>query len=462
MWTGTRRDFLRTSAAVAGATGLGFKAAYALAQAPAGKRPSRDPGVAVLNPRHRVPLSFFIDDSTCLVNMGRFCMPHFSAAWPNREDYKKPWKTWPREIPDAFVRRFGQWCAEHGVKGKYSVVPFPACAGRLDRELPGWSKRQLHDSLKLVRELMVPNWDIHPEMITHTRVIDLGTGKPLEPLSPATMENWYPATKKSVDELTAYLGYALGILKNCDLPCQGITTPGGFGNLVKSELSLAVHQAVTEVYGTEIPHYFKYVSGGDESTQPKLEHAEDLDTDNPRVVVNVPAGTGDWFGGWDGDRQPEGHRYAADDAGSGRLVDLIQRGQPAVMLCHWPGMYTHGTEQGFKALQRVVLALESRFRDRTVWMKISEIARYWAAKELTRIERTAGRITLTAPFAAPNFTVRLATSAKGPPKLTHNGKPIALAEVATPRALTVGTWLSQEDGQIVCFDLPKGQVEMVV
>ena len=27
-------------------------------------------------------------------------------------------------------------------------------------------------SLKLVRELMMPNWDIHPEMVTHTWVID--------------------------------------------------------------------------------------------------------------------------------------------------------------------------------------------------------------------------------------------------------------------------------------------------
>jgi pimeloyl-ACP methyl ester carboxylesterase len=45
----------------------------------------------------------------------------------------------PPEIPDAFVRRFGEWSAEAGVKGKYSVVPYPACVGWLDRELPGWS-----------------------------------------------------------------------------------------------------------------------------------------------------------------------------------------------------------------------------------------------------------------------------------------------------------------------------------
>ena len=144
-----------------------------------------------------MPLSFIIDDSTCLVNMGRYCMPQFATVYPDRDSYKKPWKNWPHEIPDSFVREFGQWCANHGVKGKYSIVPYPACVGWLDRELPGWSRRQLQDSLKLVRELMVPNWDIHPEMITHTRVINLKTGRPLEEISPATMENSYPRAKKS-------------------------------------------------------------------------------------------------------------------------------------------------------------------------------------------------------------------------------------------------------------------------
>ncbi len=67
--------------------------------------------VKILQPRDRVPLAFIIDDSTCLVNMGHFCMPQFATAWPDQAIYKKPWKSWPREIPDAFVREFGEWCA---------------------------------------------------------------------------------------------------------------------------------------------------------------------------------------------------------------------------------------------------------------------------------------------------------------------------------------------------------------
>ncbi len=407
-------------------------------------------------------MSFIIDDSTCLVNMGHFCMPQFAEAWPERESYKKPWKTWPREIPDAFVREFGTWCAEHGVKGKYSVVPYPCCVGWLDRELPGWSRRELLDSLKLVRELMLPNWDIHPEMISHTRVIDIRTGRPMAEISPATMENSYPRTKKSVDELTAYLAYALRILKNCDLPCEGITTPGGFGGMVKSELSLAVQQSVRDVYGAELPHYFKYVSTGQQSTEPKLEHVGGLEGDDPRATVSVPAGTGDWFGGWDGDLTPEGHRYANADATDGRMVELIERGQPAVMMCHWPGMYTQGTKQGFEAFKRVVLALEGRYRDQTVWMKLSEIARYWAAKGLTRIKRKGNQVTLRAPFAGPRFTLRIASEGSGPPRLVVAGKAIAVRPVNRLSELKSGTWLRQPGHVIVCFDLPKGEVSLTV
>ena len=114
MWKPTRRDFLKTSAALAAAGGtLSVPAASSyVPENPAGERPRQDEGVEVLHPRGRVPLSFIIDDSTCLVNMGHFCMPQFASAWPDRQQYKKPWKTWPREIPDDFVRQFGQWCAE--------------------------------------------------------------------------------------------------------------------------------------------------------------------------------------------------------------------------------------------------------------------------------------------------------------------------------------------------------------
>ena len=423
MWHGSRRDFLCTAGAVGGLALTAASAQAATFPSLAGQTAI----VEVLNPRMRVPLSFIIDDSTCLVNMGRFCMPQLATAWPDRAEYKKPWKTWPVEIPDAFVREFGQWCADHGVKGKFSVVPYPACVGWLDRELPGWSRQELSASLQLVRELMVPNWDIHPEMITHTRVIDLQTGRPLSEISDATMENSYPQTSKSVDELTAYLAYALRILKNCDLPCEGITTPGGFGSMVKQELSLAVQESVRDVYGSEIPHYFKYVAEGDESAEPRIEHVRDATGADPRLTVSIYAGTSDWFGGWDGDQQPAGDKYCNRDATQGRLVELIHRGEPAIMACHWPGMYTQGTKCGFAALQQVVLALEEHWSEKTTWMKLSEIARYWASKKLTRITSTSSQHVLLSPFACPQFTLRVPHTGQQPPVVGSPTNPLSPA-----------------------------------
>ncbi|MEZ5939992.1 MAG: hypothetical protein R3C18_01285 [Planctomycetaceae bacterium] len=414
-----------------------------------------DPAVQILMPRDRVPLSFIIDDSTCLVNMGHYAYPQFATAWPDRAEYKKDWTKWPREIPDSFVREFGEWCAEQGVKGKYSIVPNPACVGWLDRELPGWSHRQLEESLKLVRELMVPNWDIHPEMITHTRVIDLKTGRPFADINAGTMENSYPQEDKSVDELANYLAYALRILKNCELPCEGITTPGGFGNRVKTKLPQAVFEAVRDVYGTDLPHFFKYVSNGDESTEPTLERWKH-DSSELQLTVNVPAGTGDWFGSWHGDAESQPDLYCTEDATSGRMVELIEQRRPALMLCHWPGMYCHGSKTGFHAFQRVVLSLAARFKEETYWMKVSDIGRYWAAKELTKITSpTPGDFQFDTPFGSADFTVEFDQRLNQPVHVVGD-KTTALEQVNRKQDLVSGSFLRTDSSTIVCFDLPKG------
>ncbi|QEF97964.1 hypothetical protein Mal15_20100 [Stieleria maiorica] len=453
-----RRDALRISAASLG----GLTALGPFGMAGANEISAADNSIRVLNPRGRVPLSFIIDDSTCLVNMGHFCMPQFAQAWPDRDTYDQPWRDWPREIPDGFVREFGEWCAQHGVKGKYSIVPYPACVGWLDRTLPGWSRKDLDDSLALVRDLMMPHWDIHPEMITHTRVIDLKTGRPMAEANSGTMENSYPQTDISTDHLTAYLAYALRILKNCGLHCDGITTPGGFGNRVKDKLPIAVGQAVRDVYGSELPHYFKYVKSGDESTAPRLEFGGQKTLSN--LTMNVPAGTGDWFGGWEGVKESQPDLYCTPDATSGRMVELIERGEPAVMLCHWPGMYCNGTKSGFEAFKRVVTSLASRYGDQTLWLKVSEIGRYWAAKEMAKLtQHDTGSIAIEAPLACEDFTISMdAASITKAPTLTHAGKTTTLNEVASVSRLQSGTFARTDGKLIVCLDLAKGTSQLKV
>lgn len=440
----TRRRFARAAAS-------SFAAPLA-AQIP-GQRPPQSPAVELLNPRNRVPVSFMIDDSTCLVNLAHFGIPHFAEVFPAR--YRQDWRSLPREIPDSFVRKFGEWCHEHGVKGKYSIVPYPACVGWIDRDFPGWSRKELDDSLRLVRNLITPDWDIHPEMVSHTWVIDTKTGRPYPERTEYFMENFRWTDGKSAGQLAEYMAYALKILKNVDLPCEGITTPGGFAGRVLPELAQATLQSCRDVFHAEIPHYFRHAFTDSRSVAPRVEYASGLNTPDPHCVVSIIACTSDWFGGWDGLETPSLDKMITADSRSGRLPEIIRRGEPAILYAHWPGIYCNGLETGFKTFQQVVERLRSGF-DNLIWMKLSEIARYWAARELTRIEFSSRTISLQAPFACSQFTLRCSAPPAGPPTHTVLGRSKPLEEVPHPLALRSGTWTRQDSNVLVCFDLPKG------
>lgn len=425
----------------------------------AGQRPAPCNDVTILNPRNRVPVGLIIDDSTCLVNLNRFAMPQFNHAWGGqRREYQRDWKSWPVEIPDAFVRKFGEWAAEHGVKGKYSVIPYPACVGRLDRQIPGWEQQELKQSIDLVRTLMMPNWDIHPEMMTHTRVIDLKTGQPHEEFSLKYMENWDWTTDRSADEIAAYMAYALTILKNIGLPCDGITTPGGFGNGARPQLAQASFEAVRSVFKAEVPHYFRDLRDkGEESVAPIVQNARDLDSDDPKCVVHVIGCSGDWTGGWDNVATVGANAFITADLKSGRMVEVITRGEPAMMFGHWTGIYWNGQERGFMIFQEVVKRLNARF-DNLLWMKLSTLARYWAAKECTAITKTEAGVEFHAPWACPDFTVEFAAPAGG--TLKFAGKP--MEEATSVAALKSGTWARHDKNIIACVDLPKGKSSLAL
>ena len=276
------------------------------------------------------------------------------------------------------------------------------------------------------------------------------------------MENWDWTVGKSADELADYMAYGLRILKNVGLPCEGITTPGGFGSRVLPELSRATLESCRDVFKAEIPHYFRHLyDRGDRSVAPRVESASGLDGADPKCVVSIIGCTGDWTGGWDCSDRGDVDRFITADLKSGRLVEVIERGEPACLVCHWTGIYFNGEEVGFKVFQEVVRRLHKRF-DHLIWMKLSEIARYWAAKELTRIGRDGGAVTLDAPFASPRFTLRVHAAGDGAPQLTAGEKPVPLREVTKPLDLKPGTWRRDKPGVVVCFDLPRGRSRLKV
>lgn len=442
-----RRTFVKTTVkgglALAVAPHFGFSAGTSLK-------------VKVLNPRNRAPISLIIDDSTCLVNMAHFGIPQFAEVFP--ENYKQDWRKLPREIPDSFVREFGEWSHDNGVKGKYSIVPYPACTGWVNRFIPGWTKRELEDSLKVVREVIMPNWDIHPEMISHTRVIDIKTGKPFAQATPEFMENWEWSQNKSADELAAYQAYALNILKEAGLSCEGLTTPGGYGGRNQNNLALGTLQAVRDVFGAEIPHYFRDLfTEKSESVAPQVKFSSDLDSSDPKCVVSIIGCTGDWFGDWDGLVPGDVDKFITEDLQRGRMVDVIDSGEPAIMVCHWPGIYFNGDKVGFNILKKVISRLNQKY-DHLIWMKLSEISRYWAAKELTSITVIGNTIKLKAPFAAPDFTLKIESTVKNP--VLKNGVP--LQKINNLKDLITNTFHTGKTETILCFNLKKGETEIII
>lgn len=416
--------------------------------------------VEIMNPLNRVPISLIIDDSTCLVNLAYYGIPQFGEVFP--EQYKQDWRKLPREIPDSFVREFGEWSRENGIKGKYSIVPYPACTGWVNRFIPGWTKRELEDSLSLVRELIVPNWDIHPEMVSHTRVIDMKTGRPFPFPTPEYMENWEWSQTKSADELGSYQAYALNILKEAGLQCEGLTTPGGYGGRNQDNLAKGTLQAVRDVYGAEIPHYFRdVITGKGESVAPLVKYPSGLDGNDPRCVVSIIGCTDDWLGGWDGLTPGNPDKFITADLSSGRMVDVIKSREPAVMVCHWPGVYYNGERVGFKILKEVVKRLNQKYDD-LKWMKLCEIARYQAAKELTTVTIEKNKIVLKAPFSSPDFTLKLNQSVRkaGIKYTTEEVKP--LERVEKSKLLRSGTWYREGEYSIFSFDLKKGLNEIIL
>ena len=93
-------------------------------------------------------------------------------------------------------------------------------------------------------------------------VIDTRTGQPYPERSLRYQENWEWTDGKSVDEIAGYMRYGLQILKNVGLPCEGITTPGGFGNQVRTPRQLILAPFTTASKQSNINDILVVYAGG--------------------------------------------------------------------------------------------------------------------------------------------------------------------------------------------------------
>ena len=104
-----------------------------------------------------------------------------------------------------------------------------------------------------------------------------------------------------------------------------------------------------------------------------------------------------------------------------------------------------------------MLTLAEKYNRRTVWMKMTEVARYWAAKELTHIQRTQEGLSLAAPFASPKFTLQIAGKPSAVPTLHHGDHVMRLTAVREQHQLDSATFITDDEALTLCIDLPKGK-----
>ena len=97
------------------------------------------------------------------------------------------------------------------------------------------------------------------------------------------------------------------------------------------------------------------------------------------------------------------------------------------------------------------------------WMKLSEMARYWAAKELTVLRPMGNRLLIEAPFACERFTVELATAgAAAEIQLVTSNNRTVLRPVDRLANLDAGTHFREGQKVTLCFELAKGASEISI
>jgi len=401
----------------------------------------------------RVPLSLIIDDSTVLVNLNYFFMRD-----RNRVDGEgRRWEDVPVVHPESFTREFTQFCLDSGVRGKFSVVPCPAALGRIDEGLPLVDRRQQESWLEMCREMIRPAFDITPEMLTHTKVVDPCTCKPLEP------EIWeqydWEALPDDEDLVHEYIATACRILDNVGLTPEGVTSPGGFGGKTLEYYARVSGAAVRDVTGNPTPYFFKRISSGEVETP-----AWYPDRDAGTAVGEIIACTGDWTGSWTGYGEVNVDRYITADLQGGRLPAVIDAGDPAVLCSHWQGFYgLHDDDRrGFRALKTIVRRLRERDPrgERTRWRKPGAITTYACMREMAALATDGMHIDLDLPVLTPEATLQIdGARVQG---VTVDGEP--LRRVGSRAGFEDGTFLPlpAEERALVAFTPQQRQVKVAI
>lgn len=409
--------------------------------------------VTVCNPLRRTPLSLIVDDSCPVINLTYYWMRQ-RREWKKKHDPSAPPDRWkleavPQTIPAEFANKWAGWCGEQGVRGKFSLIPFPGGVSRVDEGLDIFRRSEFDEWMRVYRDVLWKNFDLTPEMLTHTRVVDLRTWR--------MTDDWEQGkwVDPPVEPLTDYIAMAMELLRKVGIPCEGVTSPGDFGKKKEQAYARATLDAALRVNGNKRPFYFLWIVDG--LPDVPIYHA---DVAKGVAVASIVGCTGDWFGGWTGFDAGSADKFITEDLRGGRLPEVLATERPCVLVGHWPGFYFGGQEVGFDVLKEVKRRLDAYDSDgtKTLWMKTSRIAHYWMARELSDVVAADGAIRVTTKFPTEDFT--LCADGCAATRVQVGGAD--LRQVRSQRDFRSGTFLVEANATYIAFDLLPGMIQIDV
>lgn len=307
----------------------------------------------------KIPFSLIIDD-------GSPVDPLF---------YELPGYETPFLVPAKFSQKVADTFEKYDIRGKFTVIPMPSCLGRIDQSLKRVPQEHLLSFLKIMREGVAPRFDITPEYLTHLSAYDLKTGGYKRHLYE---DNWITQAPK--EEIVEYFSLAFQILKNVGIESTGITSPWVSGIDVEKKYAESLADAQWNLYKRKLTWYFLYAAADNE--KPYQCAVTYKNTERDQKVVSVPANAGDIFWSMDTDMKDRPKmikdgidRLVSPDGKTGRIHDLINSGNPVVIVTHWQSLYTQGTELGLQGLTTLAERIQKVFGSDIEWVKCSEMAR---------------------------------------------------------------------------------------
>ena len=298
-----------------------------------------------------------------------------------------------------------------------------------------------------------PAFDITPEMLTHTFVLD---PKTLQPLPSRIWEqyDWAALPEDQEELVTEYIAQACHILVAVGLTPQGVTSPGGFGGRTCPFTARCAGEAVRQVTGNPVPYFFPAGLQGRHGGYARMVSRS---PNRPSHRRNHRL-HGDWTGSWTGYGEVDADKYITPDLEGGRLPALIDAGEPAVLISHWQGFYGLHDEdrRGFNAFKKVVSRLAERDPrgERTQWRTCSQITTYACARAMAEIAVEGNTVRLDLPVQTPDLTLRLTDGEVRSVRV--DGRPLTRA--ANRAAFKNDTFLLEDGATLVAFDPAQRQV----